>query len=298
MRIPASFGWLLLGAIVPALACSASVGGGGGTGGSTGSGGSKGSGGSAGSGGTKGSGGAAGMGIMGGDSGGGGDDNPYGVPYPTTNIGHRARSTTPGQQMQNFKFLGWPNASQGSPTSYSGPFVPVALSDFYDPLGQKYKLIHLSVAGVWCGPCNLETVTLTAAAGALAKEGVVIVQALTEGPTPGVAALLGDMKGWMPAHMAATVDGFSVGARGPIDYNMVIDPEGNDLGVFFTEAAIPWAADLDARTMEILDQGVGYDPNTQSTIEGYLKWVETHPPSYACPTGEKLSGNSCVAASK
>src|ERR1700722_387389 len=170
MRIPASFGWLLLGAIVPALACSASPGGGAGSGGSSGTSGSGGSKGAAGSGGTSGSGGSAGRGVMGGDSGGGGGDtNPYGVAYPTSNIGHRARSTTPGQQMQNFKFLGWPNAMQGSPTSYSGAFVPVALSDFYDPLGQKYKLIHLSVAGVWCGPCNLETVTLTAAAAALAK---------------------------------------------------------------------------------------------------------------------------------
>jgi hypothetical protein len=185
--------------------------------------------------------------------------------------------------MQNFKFLGWPNASQGSPTVDTGPFVPVALSSFYDPQQKKYKLLHISVAGVWCGPCNIETVTLTTIAGTLAKEGVVIIQALTEGPVAGNAAKLGDMMGWMPSHMAGVVDGFSVGPRGPIDYNMVIDPEGANLGVFFTENAIPWEADIDVRTMEILYQNVGEDPNTQTHIEGYLKWVETNPPSYPLP---------------
>src|ERR1019366_1558637 len=107
---------------------------------------------------TQGSGGSVGMGIMGGDAGSCSDDvkNPYGVCYPTNNIGHNARGgSAAGDQMQNFKFLGWPNASQGSPTVDTGPFVPVALSSFYDPQNKKYKLLHISVAGVWCGPCNI-----------------------------------------------------------------------------------------------------------------------------------------------
>src|SRR5687768_13182423 len=62
------------------------------------------------------------------------DTNPEGVPYPTTNIGTLPRNAgAKGNTIQNFKFLGYPNAdpSQG--------LQPISLAQFYDPSGAKYR---------------------------------------------------------------------------------------------------------------------------------------------------------------
>jgi len=212
------------------------------------------------------------------------DENPYCEPYPTSNLGTMARGGTgsaapPGDVIQNFMFQGYANPHQGSPTVEAEAPVTIGLADFYDPHNRKYELLHLSVVASWCGPANLEAVALVGAAATLAEKGVVILQALDEGPTMGVGATLGDLKSWMKPDPGGVVDGFTVGPRGPVSFNMVLDPEVATLGVFFSVDVLPWAADIDVRTMEILDQGVGYDPNTVATIEGWLKWVETNPPS-------------------
>ena len=207
------------------------------------------------------------------------DTNPYCEPYPTGNIGTMARGgTTPGQVIQNFKFQGYSNAHQGSPTVDTGEPVSISLADFYDPQNRKYKLLHLSAVGSWCGPAALATVDLVGAAQALGAEGVVILQDLGEGYVQAAGATLGDLRTWMKAEPAGEVDGFSVGPRGPIDFDIALDPQFAELGAF-VGAAIPWEAYIDVRTMEILYQNVGYDPGAQASIKGYLKWVETHPPS-------------------
>jgi hypothetical protein len=83
-----------------------------------------------------------------------------------------------------------------------------------------------------------------------------------------------------------------------VDYNMVLDPDAMNLGVFFTESSLPWNADIDVRTMEVLDQGVGYDGMTVADIGVWLSWVEKNPPSYPCPDGEALSstGMTCMVS--
>src|SRR5689334_10703155 len=56
------------------------------------------------------------------------DVNPDGVPYPSDHTGTIARKgTTPGNRIENFKFLGYPNAdtSQG--------LQPISLAQYFDP---------------------------------------------------------------------------------------------------------------------------------------------------------------------
>jgi hypothetical protein len=280
MRFPVAFGWLVLGACVPALACGTSnsggAGGGGGAGGTSGS--------------ADSGGGDVSKGVQPGEGGVAAQDlNPYGVAYPKDNIGTSARmGSSAGNQIQNFCFVGYVNAAPGTPTSDTAAPTTICLADYYDPLNKKYKLLHISVAAEWCNPCNEETDSIAGDSDAgppvaktLASQGVVLLQALTEGYTVGTAAVLGDLKTWI--------------SNKGIDYNIVLDPELANLGVFVTEAAIPWNSDIDVRTMELLDQGVGYDGMIESDIEGQLTWVENNAPSYACPSGEKLSGKSCVA---
>jgi hypothetical protein len=226
---------------------------------------------------------AGSQGVMAVDSGSSAPTNPYGVPYPTGNSGVRARvGSTPGEVIGNFTFLGYATATMGTPVTDKGAPTQISLSDFYDPANKKYKVLHIAVAARWCTYCNQEAEALTVS-GALtevAKKGGVILSALTEGETTGTGATLSDLKAWI--------------ASWNIDYDMVLDKEGMDLGVFFMEAALPFNADIDVRTMEILDKGVGYDGMTVADIETQITWVENNPPSYACPKGYTLKKNSCV----
>src|SRR4051812_46592564 len=72
------------------------------------------------------------------------DANPDGVAYPVKNVGTHARGVDgagnvakkPGNVMQNFKFLGYPNADK------SKGLQTVALADYFDPTGTKFKVIH------------------------------------------------------------------------------------------------------------------------------------------------------------
>jgi len=185
------------------------------------------------------------------------------------NLGHKVRgidgagnvAKTPGSVMKNYKFLGYPNADK------SKGLQTVALADYYDPTGKTFKVIHLIVAGVWCSPCNQETDALVKAlsdpAQAYDKKGVVFLQALDDGPVQGTGAKKTDLDNWITSHKTT--------------FTSVLDPNNANLGAFFDAAAIPWNANLDARTMEILDAGVGYeDP---AGVQPWLDWVAQNPPS-------------------
>src|ERR1700677_2706705 len=84
------------------------------------------------------------------------------VPYPTENIGTAQRGldgnlnpkTIPGSVIQDFKFLGYPNAD------VSGGLQTIALSDYYDPTASKHKVLHIIAAAEWCNPCAAETSAL------------------------------------------------------------------------------------------------------------------------------------------
>jgi hypothetical protein len=180
----------------------------------------------------------------------GGNVNPDGVPYPAPagGYGHSARKgKTPGSIIQNFKFFGYPDADE------SKGLQTIALADYYDPCGQRLKLLHLSVAAVWCEPCNEETVALVASKAQLDAEHVVLVQALSDGPTKTVPATTSDLKFWIQENKS--------------NFTEMLDPNLANLGVFFDAAAVPWNADIDPRTMEILDDGTGYTGSVMTELQ-------------------------------
>jgi hypothetical protein len=218
--------------------------------------------------------------------------NPYGVPYPTANLGTQARSgTTPGNVIQNFTFLGYANPTPGTLTDDKGSPTQISLADFYDPANKKYKVLHINASAMWCGPCNQETdaITKLGVVAGLAKDGAAILSALTEGNVRGTGSTLADLKTWIGINRTSIQGGPG------IDYDMVLDPEAFNLSVFFNADAVPFNLDIDVRTMEILDKGVGYDGMTPTDIENEITWVENNPPSYGCPIGYKLTKLRCVA---
>jgi hypothetical protein len=198
-----------------------------------------------------------------------GNVNPDGVPYPTPagGYGHAARKgKTPGSIIQDFKFLGYPGAS------VSTTLKTITLGDYYDPCNKRFKLMHLSVAAVWCTPCNEETQALVAAKSELDAEGVVLVQALSDGPTMNVGATQSDLDYWINENHA--------------NFTEMLDPGLTNLGTFFNAAAVPWNADIDPRTMEIIDEGTGWAQTVDKELAPGLAAV-ADAPDYAlavsCP---------------
>jgi hypothetical protein len=186
------------------------------------------------------------------------DANPDGVPYPApaSGYGRTARSgSAPGSVIQNFKFLGFLNGDN------TQPLTTISLADYYDPCNKRYKLLHLTVAAVWCQPCNQETNALVAAKSSLAQQQVVVIQALDDGPTVGVPATMNDLNYWIKNHSS--------------NFTEMMDPGLKNLGGFFDAAAIPWNADIDPRTMEILDSSDGWAGDVQTEIQPGLDSVST-----------------------
>jgi len=182
-------------------------------------------------------------------AGSGHDSNPDGVAYPTPTggYGHNARAgSVPGSIIANYKFLGYPN-----PLDTSAGLQTISLADYYDPCQKRHKMIHMTVAGVWCSPCNMETIDLVANAQTLAADGIIVLQAIDDGGTEGVPATLTDLGYWVNVHYKGMT------LPSPPAISVMLDPGNYNLGAFFQANAIPWNANIDPRTMEVLTSGVG-----------------------------------------
>ena len=206
------------------------------------------------------------------------DKNGYGVCYPTDDIGTSSRSSlsanaTPGNRITNYAFTGY--AATNTDVITTGTTKTIHLGDYYDPKqtgvpgiigGVPIKVIHLTVAAVWCGPCNEETDFIAGAnytgantgnasfATELAPLGVVFVQALDDGAVTGVGATINDLNSW-------------INDRHHNDFTSMVDPGNQNLGVFFNAAAVPFNMNIDARSMEILSSEVGFDTSLDQTIK-------------------------------
>jgi hypothetical protein len=217
------------------------------------------------------------------------DMNGYQVCYPTSDIGTTARAgTVAGSRIANFAFSGYTTTDTAKIDTTTAKTQTIRLSDFFDPMqkgvtgiigGKPIKIIHLTVAALWCGPCNEETDFISGAnytgyntAGAafateLAPLGVVFVQAIDDGATPGIGATITDLNTWIGRHNN--------------DFYTMVDPSNSNLGIFFDAAAIPFNMNIDARSMEILSADVGFDTQMDQTIKSkWLTWVAANPPSY------------------
>jgi hypothetical protein len=205
------------------------------------------------------------------------DANPDGVAYPSDHLGFKARgstvSTAPrGDRIENFKFLGYPDGD------ISKGLQPFALADFYDPTGKNTKIIHISVAGVWCTWCIAETKALAGDAThpslipQLKDKKVVYLTALSEDIHHEPAAQK-DLDFWINTYKPG--------------YTQLLDPGNRNLGPFFTSAGIPWNGNFDARSMEILSSITSAPTSDGSTIDimgdvqPWLDWYDAGPSAYA-----------------
>ena len=183
------------------------------------------------------------------------DTNPDGVAYPTENIGTSTRSgSRAGNRMANYKFLGYPD---GNPAN---GLQPMSLAQFYDPEGKTYKLIHIQASGVWCVYCQKETEVVVPLKQKFEERKVVWLVSLAEGPTQGTPSKQKDLDGWI--------------AEFKSPYPHVLDPGNKNLGVFYDAAALPWNANINAKTMEILQAGTGAHTTEESILTELDEWLE------------------------
>lgn len=179
------------------------------------------------------------------------DTNPDDVPYPTDNIGTQDRSSgKPGNRIANFKFLGYPDAN------VEGGLQPISLAQYFDPSGTRYRIIHIQASGVWCSACQAETRAVVPLKAELDEKKAVWLVSLAEGPTPGAPSKKSDLDGWI--------------ARFESPYTHWLDPGNQNLGPFYDRTALPWNANIDARTMEILTAGTG----AMTTADGILGEID------------------------
>lgn len=166
------------------------------------------------------------------------DVNPDGVPYPTDDLGPAKRTQTRrGQRIPNLTFRGYVDSDR------SGGLKTISLADYYDPDQKRYKLLHIMLAGSWCSICQGQTRQMIPAEADLKPQGLVILQALVNGPSPGYGPQLTDLDAWIDKHKT--------------DYTMVIDVTAHRFLTLWDFNAIPVNAMVDTQTMEILDSAVG-----------------------------------------
>ncbi len=166
------------------------------------------------------------------------DTNPDGVAYPTDHIGTNARSgNTPGDRIKNFKFMGYPNGD------ISKGLQPVSLATYFDPTNKNFKLIHIQASGSWCPHCVNEIKAVSTIKTDLDSRKVVWLVSLAEGPYLGQPSTQQDLDQWLQSYKPP--------------YTHLLDPGNQNLGPFYNDAALPWNANISAKTMEIVTAGVG-----------------------------------------
>ncbi|MBN9160923.1 MAG: hypothetical protein BGO98_49815 [Myxococcales bacterium 68-20] len=204
------------------------------------------------------------------------DQNPNGDCYPIDDLGTNPRQgKTAGQRIRNLKFFGFKNIDPSTKTDPSGAPQRVSLSEFYDPTGTQFKVIHLIGASNWCPPCNHETeVIASSAAAKLAPRGVVFLEALIDGPTGGVGATTEVLKKWITGPRR---DDSGQVFTTPLNFTVMLDPDQNALGPFFQANSVPFNLNIDARSMEILTSRQGAPPDIVADVEKWLDWTASHP---------------------
>jgi len=127
-----------------------------------------------------------------------GPTNPTACRTRPPTIGTQARTgTVAGNVIENYKFLGFPNANARVSDERYGRTPRHLARGLLRPENKKYKLLHISVAAVWCNPCNQETDELVGDVASLAKRGSCSFRRWTSGPIGAWGATLGNLTQWI-----------------------------------------------------------------------------------------------------
>jgi hypothetical protein len=178
--------------------------------------------------------------------------NPYGVPYPTDNLGFTARSgTRRGQRLPNSTFPGYrPNTTSLGTVSHAA---------LYDPDGKTHDVVFIVCVGAWetYGKVTLDSIKAS-------TKRIATFAVIGEGTSPGTPATLSDLSKLRTTNPWATTG---------------LDSAFKVFGSAFDAAALPFVMVIDARTMEVSTAGVG-GITTQSQVDDAVDAITSRPASY------------------
>jgi hypothetical protein len=158
--------------------------------------------------------------------------------------------TETGSVVANVCFSGWARPADVPHDEQS--LHTVSFSHFYDPTGDRYELLLVNSAALWCAACEVEHQTLPDHYEELAPKGLAVLGALFQ-DRQGDPATLPDLKLWVETF------------RTP--FPMVLDPD-YQLGAYAPAASAPLNLVIDARTMRIVEIFVGDQGNA---LWGYVE---------------------------
>jgi hypothetical protein len=133
----------------------------------------------------------------------------------------------------------------------------ISTSEFYDPTGARYDLLHVIALFMWCPHCNNETNDLASNAAWRAAHRVAVVQIAMEGYDYGSASpSWTEVQKWVGDHN--------------LDFPVLVDGQGAELGKSFSVHSVPVNIAVNPRTMEVLDVQIGEVGSTQRYEQGLL----------------------------
>jgi hypothetical protein len=170
--------------------------------------------------------------------------------YPNTNIGgHPRTATKSGQTFPNLVLEGVRS------TATKDRLATVSMSEYFDPTGARYDLLHVIGIFMWCPHCNNETRNLSTISAWQTSHRVAVVQIAMEGygsASPSWA----ELQKW-------------VGNYNP-SFPVLIDGQGAQLGQYFSVDHVPINIVVNPRSMEVLAADVGEVGDCQAYEQGFL----------------------------
>lgn len=145
----------------------------------------------------------------------------------------------PGDRVADVCFQGF--RSPDTATIREDELEDVSLSRYYDPAGERYELVLLNTAALWCLACRVEHETLPARAAEFEERGLVVVSALFQDEA-GAPADFDDLRVWIRTFEP--------------NFPMALDPD-YQLGRYASADTAPLNLLIDARNLEIIEKFVG-----------------------------------------
>ena len=131
----------------------------------------------------------------------------------------------------------------------------ISTSEYYDPTGARYDLLHVVALFMWCPHCNNETQDLANIAAWQAAHRVAVVQIAMEGYGSASPSWT-EVQKWVGDHN--------------LDFPVLVDGQGAELGKSFPVNSVPVNIAVNPRTMEVLDVQIGEVGSSQSYEQGLL----------------------------
>jgi hypothetical protein len=147
--------------------------------------------------------------------------------------------TEPGSIAENACFRGWPRPD--TVEHEADTLQNLSFGRYYDPSGERFELLLVNSAALWCSACLSEHETLPDRYRELAPRGLVVLSALFEDRS-GEPADVDDLALWVETYGTP--------------FPMALDPD-YQLGAYAPAASAPLNLLVDARTLEILEKFTG-----------------------------------------